>query len=249
MLVGVDKHSDFPVDVVGSLPRVGPDLGVDPELVAALRPDLVLASLTVPGHDKVVGALEARGLNVVAPAPRSLPDVYDNILEISGLLGVSERGAALVESMRQSIEATSAESSLRQGAAKPRILVEWWPKPVIVPGRQSWVTDLIVAAGGENPWCDVDVESMPVEPDEVRRRDPEAVVIAWCGVDPSRYRASEVYRRPWSGVSAIESNHVHSIPEAFLGRPGPRLVQGARALREVVSAVLDGPTSLRHEET
>jgi len=27
------------------------------------------------------------------------------------------------------------------------------------------------------------------------------------------------------------------VPEAFLGRPGPRLVEGARALRKVVEAL------------
>lgn len=60
-LVGVDDHSDYPADVVAKLPRVGPDLSVDPEKVAALEPDLVLASLTVPGHEKVAASLEARG--------------------------------------------------------------------------------------------------------------------------------------------------------------------------------------------
>ena len=69
MLVGVDEHSDFPEEVVARLPRVGPDLGVDPEAVAAVRPDLVLASLTVPGHEEVVAGLEAKGLRVVAPEP------------------------------------------------------------------------------------------------------------------------------------------------------------------------------------
>ena len=61
-LVGVDDHSDFPAEVVASLPRVGKDLNVDPERVAALKPDLVLASLTVPGHDKVVASLQALNL-------------------------------------------------------------------------------------------------------------------------------------------------------------------------------------------
>src|SRR5471032_3588215 len=74
-LVGVDDHSDYPVDVVTKLPRVGPDLGIDVARVAALRPDLVLASLTVPGHERVVAELEAAGLPFFAPEPVSLEDV------------------------------------------------------------------------------------------------------------------------------------------------------------------------------
>ena len=59
MLVGVDDHSDYPVEVVSKLPRIGPDLGVDVERVKRLEPDLVLTSLTVPGHEKVIEALSA----------------------------------------------------------------------------------------------------------------------------------------------------------------------------------------------
>ena len=54
LLVGVDDHSDWPEEVVGPLPKVGPDLEIDVDKVAALEPDLVLATLTVPGHEKVV---------------------------------------------------------------------------------------------------------------------------------------------------------------------------------------------------
>ncbi|MEE2777527.1 MAG: helical backbone metal receptor, partial [Acidobacteriota bacterium] len=71
LLVGVDDHSDYPADVVAELPRVGPDLGVDVEKVVALEPDLVLASLTVPGHEEVVQSLREAGLNVLAPEPVS----------------------------------------------------------------------------------------------------------------------------------------------------------------------------------
>ena len=67
LLVGVDDHSDFPTDVVGPLPKVGPDLDIDVERVAALEPDLVLATLTVPGHEKIVEQLEIAGLPYIAP--------------------------------------------------------------------------------------------------------------------------------------------------------------------------------------
>jgi len=39
----------WPEEVVGPLPKVGPDLEIDVDRVAALEPDLVLATLTVPG--------------------------------------------------------------------------------------------------------------------------------------------------------------------------------------------------------
>ncbi len=232
-LVGVDDHSDHPPEVVGRLPRVGPDLGIDPDAVAALEPDLVLASLTVPGHEKVVASLDARGLPWIAPEPVSLDDVYRDIRDIGARLGVPDRAEALVAEMRAAMPPVEV-------GRRPAVLVEWWPKPVIVPGRLSWVTDLLRLAGGRNPLGEEDVKSRPVTDDEVVRWAPDASVISWCGVPVHRYRRDVVQRRPaWAGVPAVVRDRIHPITEAWLGRPGPRLVEGYRALRRVVDEVLE----------
>lgn len=229
-LVGVDDHSDHPPDVVAALPRVGPDLGVDPDRVAALRPDLVLASLTVPGHEKVVERIDAAGLPWVAPAPERLDDVYADVRQIAGLLGVPERGEALVARMQAALRPTPVEGP------RPAVLVEWWPKPVIAPGARSWVTDLIQRAGGRNPH-EASVQSAPLTDAQVLAMRPDAVVVCWCGVPFHRYRRDVVERREaWRDLPALRRGQVHLVPEAFLGRPGPRLVQGFEALKAVVQA-------------
>ncbi|MEO0606073.1 MAG: helical backbone metal receptor [Myxococcota bacterium] len=233
-LVGVDDHSDFPVEVVTALPRVGPDLQIDPDKVAALEPDLVLASLTVPGHEKVVASIEARGLPAIAPAPETLDDVYGDIRDIAGRLGLEERGEQLVAEMQAAMPPVSVPD-------RPRILVEWWPKPVIVPGRRSWVTDLIRLAGGENPAGDWDVLSTPITDDQAQELRPDAAVISWCGVPFEKYRPDVVERREaWKSLPALVGGQIHSVPEAFLGRPGPRLVDGYRALRAIVEGLATG---------
>jgi iron complex transport system substrate-binding protein len=231
LLVGVDDHSDYPADVVRGLPRVGPDLGIDLDRVAALRPDLVLASLTLPGHERIVAGLEARGLPYIAPEPERLDDVYRDARAIGAALGREAEAEALVASMQAALVPVPV------AGRRPRILVEWWPKPVIVPGRRSWVVDLITLAGGEAPFADRDRKSTPITDDEARAAAPDAVVIAWCGVPLHRYRTDVVTRRPsWQDVPAIRAGRVVPITEAFLGRPGPRLVEGYRALQAVIAA-------------
>jgi iron complex transport system substrate-binding protein len=229
-LVGVDDHSDFPEEVVRSLARVGPDLGVDPERVAALKPDLVLASLTVPGHEHVVERLQRAGLPLLVTQPTSLQGVYEDIMILARALGVEPRGHALVREMRAEL----GSAPVRPGP-RPRILVEWWPKPVIVPGRRSWVNQLLDAAGATNPFEARDVESTPIDDAEAVAADPDAVVISWCGVKPQKYRPDVVYRRPaWQGLRVLRERRVTCVPEAYLGRPGPRLVLGYRAFRDLV---------------
>jgi iron complex transport system substrate-binding protein len=118
------------------------------------------------------------------------------------------------------------------------VLVEWWPKPVIAPGRLSWVNDLLLAAGAENPLGAEDVKSRPIADDEVVALEPDAFVIAWCGVRPEKYRPDVIHRNPaWAELPAAREGRVFCVPEAYLGRPGPRLIEGVRALREIVERV------------
>jgi iron complex transport system substrate-binding protein len=250
LLVGVDDHSDWPEEVVASLPRLGPDLEIDLDRVESLEPDLVLATLTVPGHETVVEGLERRGLPFIAPAPTSIPDVYRDVREIAGRLGVAERAADVI---RRLAEATGIpdrpgeplstaeldrirdqrETALPPGA--PRVLVQWWPKPVIAPGRRSWTHDVIVAAGLRNVLGGEDVISRPLTDAEVRELAPDVIVLSWCGVEPSKYRPDVVLGNPeWADVPAVRDGRVFCVPEAFMGRPGPRLVEGVEALRALV---------------
>jgi iron complex transport system substrate-binding protein len=128
-------------------------------------------------------------------------------------------------------------SVLSARADAPRVLIEWWPKPVITPTRDSWATDLIMRAGGSNPWSERPGKSQPLSDADVAAAAPDIVVMAWCGVPEHNYRAEIVKRRPgWEQVPAVKRERVYAITEAWLGRPGPRLVEGYRALRERIAA-------------
>lgn len=256
-LVGVDEHSDWPEDVVGPLPKVGPDLDIDVEKVAALEPDLVLATLTVPGHEKVVERLEAAGLPFIAPEPVSLEDVYADIREIGRRLDAVDRAEEVVAEMRAELEtddrgvATEGTpdggvegGSTENEAARPSILVQWWPKPVITPGMRSWATDVIRAAGGRAILEHEDLKSRPMTDDEVAEADPDAVVLSWCGVHPDKYRPDVVLRNErWQELDFVKEGRVYCIGEPFLGRPGPRLVEGVRAMRKVVEQLRGAPAA------
>ena len=235
-LVGCDDHSDHPGPVVASLPRVGKDLDVDAARVAALKPDLVLASLTVPGHEKVVERLAREKLDFLVLSPQSVADVARDSRLLGRLLAVPERGEELADAL---VAATVPPEDT--GARKPRVLVEWWPKPCIAAGRRSWIEDLLVAAGADNALTE-NVESKPMTHADAAALAPDAVVISWCGVPLSHYRPSVVTRRAgWESVPAVRHGQVFPVTEAWLGRPGPRLLEGLRALREVVAAVKAQP--------
>lgn len=228
MLVGVDADSDFPEDVVAPLPQLGRDLDFETGKVEALRPDLVLTSLTVPGHERIVDALRAARLPVLVIDPVGLDGVYDSIAQIAEALGVLKKGRGLIAKMQAQMPPVEPRS------ARPKILVEWWPKPVIAPAQLSWINDLVRLAGGINPFETLAGKSAEISEDAARAAAPDAIVMSWCGVKEDKYHAHVVARRPgWEEVPAVMKRRIYPVTEAFLGRPGPRLVDGYSALKKV----------------
>jgi len=215
--------------VIQDLARAGRDLDIEIDRVKSLKPDLVIASLTVPGHEKVIRNLKRAKLNYIAPEPVSLNEIYRDVVDIARCLDVEDRAEGLVTELKSQMPPV-------ERANKPSILVQWWPKPVISPGAQSWVNDLIHLVGARNPLAARQVKSTPLSDREVAEINPDAIVISWCGVKTGSYRPDVIYRnKNFSEIRAVINKHIFCVPEAFLGRPSQRIVDGYRSLFAVAN--------------
>jgi iron complex transport system substrate-binding protein len=232
-VVGVDDWSDWPEGAFERLPRVGGDLTSDLKRVASLRPDLVLASLSVPGMERNVEGLRARALPHLVLNPHSLDDVLADIKTIGDACGASERAAAVVAEARRRIDAVRQRVT---GRARQRIYWEWWPKPLIAAGGLSWVNQMSQAVGARNVFADMDAPSGVVSEQEVLARDPEVLIICWCGTLQRLQESSRVASRPgWDEVSGVRAGRIHCVPEALFGRPSQRLVEGLEMLETLAT--------------
>lgn len=225
-LVGVEDSTD--VALPPGCERLGPDLGPDLDRVAALRPDLVLASLTVPGMERVVTGLHARGLPFEVLAPRGLDGVLADLRRVGGLLGAADAADAAVARL---LEKKARIEALRAPGPPLRVYLEWWPRPMYTPGRSCYSNEVLALAGGTNVFGDRPGSSVEIQPEELRAEDPDVCVVSWCGVPPHKLDPAHLERRPGlDGLGAVRAGRVFSLDEALLGRPGPALFEGALAL-------------------
>lgn len=239
-LVGLDRSSDAP-DVV-HLPRVGRDLSVDLDAVAALRPDLVLASLSVPGMERNVEGLAARGLPHVVIDACSLPGILACVRQVGALLGRDAAAGTVVAGMEARLAAVRA--SAERLPARPVVHLEWWPKPIFVPGRACWTRDMITLSGGVPAFGDREGRSLAVDADTVRERAPDLLLTSWCGVPHDRQDPARMARRPgWDALAAVRGGWMVAAEERCFGRPGPHVVEGVEWLHRLVAAWCAGGAS------
>ncbi|MEM7157327.1 MAG: cobalamin-binding protein [Myxococcota bacterium] len=230
-VVACEDSSDYPPQVA-ELPRLGPDLGPDLEQVAALKPDLVLSSLTVPGMERIVTELRARGLPQVVLAPASVADVLSDLTRVGRRLGVPEAAERVVADMRRQLQRLEAS----RPAEPVRIYLEWWPRPMFSPGRDSYADELITLAGGLNVFGQQPGASVQIDAEQLVAAAPELCFLSWCGVDESKLDPDNLCGRAGlEALSAARARRVYPLDERFSGRPGPRMLEAARRMAAAIA--------------
>lgn len=231
-LVGVDNYSDWP-EKVKRLPRLGPDLSIDIDKVEALQPDLVVASLSVPGMEKNIEALEARGLPYIVLDPNSLDEVAEDLLTLGKHTHTEERAKSVVSCYRALID--HYKDIAKTVTNRPRLYWEWWPKPVFTPGGQNWLTEISRLAGTANLYCDKDVASVKTTWDDVCQRDPDHICMIWVGVKSDKVKPEFVSKREQAdSLAAVKNNRIHVLEEPYFCRPSPRLLIGLQRIAALI---------------
>ncbi|KZO00441.1 cobalamin-binding protein [Pseudobacillus badius] len=231
-LVGIDDYSDWPASIQ-HLPKLGPDLDIDMEKVEALQPDLVIASLSVPGMEKNVEQLRKRDIPHIVTNPQSLFEIGRSIEEIADACGISHKGRLLAESYEAQLERFRSASA-RIGS-RPSVYWEWWPKPVFTPGSVNWLTEISELAGASNVFKDKQTANYQTDWEEVRERNPDFILLSWVGVRLEKINPAAVLKRPgWSHLSAVQQQRVSVMEESLFCRPSPRLVSGLDKLSKLV---------------
>src|SRR5262249_33920038 len=159
--------------------------------IAAAKPDLVIAA--VPYQEKSVSAILRAGARFLGLAPRTLADIYGDIVALTGIIGEVERGEEVARLMREEIERTRART---RDVRRRTVFCEEWGKPLIA--SQPWVAELVEAAGGTfvvEPGKQVAFES-------IRDADPDVLIAAWCGAGDRVPLEKIVRERGWGDLRA-----------------------------------------------
>ena len=235
-VIACEDSSDWPAEV-GRCERLGPDLAPDLDRVAELGPDLAVSSLSVPGMERVVTGLRARGVPQVVLAPRRVDEVIAELHALGARLGVPEAAARVAEGM----EAERRALLGRRPAAAVPVYLEWWPRPMFSPAAECYSNELIALAGGRNVFADRPGSSVEVSPDEVVRAAPAVCFVSWCGVAAAKLDPENLRRRAGlEGLEAARAGRVYPLDEAFSGRPGPRMLEAARIMAAAIEGLLTG---------
>ncbi len=239
-VVGVSRFCRYPEEVM-RLPKVGTFLNPDAELIARLRPDLVIVHKGPGDVERQLGALR---LSFATVDRGTLASVYTSIRTIGNATGEPERANALIASIEQRL---SRVRDLVANRPPRKVLLIVGRRAgaltdLVAVGRDSYLSDIATLAGGVNVLADPGLPEYPrISMESVIRLAPDVIVDAGeMGDTPEdRQRRSEATLRLWkeTRVGAGREGHVHAVISEAFTVPGPRVVEVAQTFAQWIHGV------------
>jgi len=220
-------RTDFDTDpAVVALPSVGG--GIDPSLerLLALRPDLVLGWETE--KPQLRERLRELGIPVFAVRTTDTTDVFRAIGNLGRLTGHAPAADALAARIRGELAAVRASVA---GLPRRSALFIVWNDPPMTVGPGTFVSQLIDVAGGRSLFPEVAQPWPTVSLEEIVRRQPDVVLVP---VGESGSPRMDVKGPGWRELRALRGRGPALLPADLVNRPGPRLGEAARRIRDAI---------------
>lgn len=213
---------------------------LDRDLLASLDPDLIVTqdlcrvcALPAGQVDRAVASLGCEA-EIFSYDPMTLDAVLDQMEALGRAAGAADVGLDRVEELRRRV-AEQRSTSLRQ---RPNVLLLEWPDPPYTPGH--WIPDQIEAAGGVPLLAHPGGRSSATTWAEIAASEADVLIVAPCGFDQTAAEAqlTEVVARPeLADLPAVRNGACWAIDaDAYIVRPGPRLVDGIDHLRAGIAS-------------
>tara|TARA_B110000971_G_C20036486_1_gene514540 strand:- start:3610 stop:4539 length:930 start_codon:yes stop_codon:yes gene_type:complete len=224
---------------------------LDADAIQRLAPDFVITQsqceLCAVSLKEVTHALRdwvgpSAAPELVSLEPMCLDDVAKDITHVAKSLGVREAGEALNTQVADGFTRLRVQT---ERLALRRVFFMEWTAPLM--GAGNWMPETIAAAGGEVVLGQDGAHSPVVSWADVAAADPEVILVGPCGFSIERAHeemAALVNLPEYQELRAVRSGEVYLVNgNHFFNRPGPRLLQSAQIVAEILHPTVFAPTN------
>lgn len=217
-VVGVVEGCDYPPEA-RALPRIGPYHSLDFERLLRLRPDLIVAWQSGTSAAQLA-RLRKLGLEVWVARSTRLADIPREWRALGRLSGREVQAEGLAAGFEREL----GELAVRH--ARVRRLsgfYEVWPQPLLTVSDAHFIGQAMAVCGIRNIAGDALGDTPTWSEEAVLRARPELIITSAPARDFARWRR-------WAELPAVKNDALIVLPADLLLRPGPRLIEGIRAL-------------------
>jgi iron complex transport system substrate-binding protein len=230
-VVATTDFDDYPPEAV-ALPDVATYSSVDVEKIVGLEPDLVIAggnNFNSAEAIEQLRSISSRRIPVLVVYAGDVAGVLADIELVGTAIGEQEAAVRMTDEMRSQIEAVASATA---GLARPRTFYELdATREIYGPADDSFVAEMVRLAGGD-PITTGSPTVFSISLERLVAADPEVIIL---GDANYGVKADDVVARPgWADMAAVKAGAIRPVDDIVVTRPGPRLVEGLRALVQAI---------------
>jgi len=188
--------------------------------VIGAKPDLVLLYAS---EDNRAAARRLRdaGISTAAFKVDSIAE-FDRLTRLLGrLVGDSARGALVADTVMHTLDSVRAAT---RGLRRVTVVIPTWYEPLMVIGGGSFLSELVMIAGGRNLYDSMPSPSPTVAFEDIVRLNPEFLLVG-----PERAARLRTLDK-WRTLPAVREGRLLVFDTARVLRPAVRLGEGAVSL-------------------
>lgn len=227
-IIARGEYCNYPEEVQ-SISSVSSGSETNIEQIIALKPEAVIMNAMDQSKEQV-DALVNAGITVVENNAKTIEEVYTSIEVIGKTLGKEAEAETLIKEMKDGFAeiAASAENSGKTVyfEVSPLEYGLW------TAGTGTFMDEISTMLGVKNIFSDLNGWA-EISQEQVIDRNPDYIVTIYMGMEDQQPPTEEIMsRKGWEGITAVSTKKVVTINSDEISRPGPRLVDAAKELKQ-----------------
>lgn len=226
-IVGVTLFSDYP-PAAEEKPKMGTFWQPNIEAVVAAKPKLVI-TLGFEQQRNLAERLKRMGYNSMTVNIEKVNELFQAIAKIGTVTGRQNQADELVSDIKRNLDKLSA---LVYNQTKVRVLYVVQREPLRVAGRDTFINEMIVLAGGENAIGPTLHKYPPIGAEQVITCGADVIIepaMAQVDLAAQRNRAFQYWSK-FKNLPAVAEGRIYVIPGDTVSRLGPRLYEGVESI-------------------
>ena len=220
-IVATSRFSDHPIEAQ-KIPMIGDAYSVNMEALLALNPDLVILWQSGVGI-RTVELLERLGIRYFMSEPKTVTAMLDTLRLFGRLAGDPLQANEQADQLQARWQILQKNY---RSKAPIKVFYQIWHQPLFTLSNPHIIDDILTNCGAENIFSDQPKVVFRTQLEAVLLANPEAILFGGLH-QPVESETNRKFWRRFSQLLAVKNDHLIPVPEKWIHRPSPRMLDGA----------------------
>jgi len=239
VVVEVDNYSITMNDpLVEGFKGAGDSYGPNVERIIELDPDILISVSGGPEDDyqkiRELGIEVYRTISI-----KGIEGIYDEIANISKILGLEERGEKINGELKEGINEIYSKVKDLNDDQRPRVFYMLGIEQLWSVGVDTFINDLIEKSGGMNIVAEDNLTGWPeYSLEKLIEKNPDIIIAPMMAVggDPSAITEDQRF----SSIDAVISGRVYVVPDNPVCRPNQNVIKALQMFSKAIHPEIFG---------